>query len=280
MGETITEKTERYCTLFLGLTKEYNTFKEEFQAARKETGMEKAATKNMLQADILFDMYTGQDRVYGLPFDIQNEMENAFDTDFGKVKIHTGPEAETITKANNARAVTIGYNIYFGGGMYNIHTEEGRQLLLHELTHVRQYQKGETMVYVEDREELEDTALHLEATGAGLSLHTAALGQFDGGTNFNAEEKERSYAEKSTPLTDIPETERNLDEFSERGKERDVILEYPDGEMVTMKETAYNELIETTIKELGDWINGECAIRREEERERLMLGYMKWVGKA
>lgn len=73
---------------------------------------------------------------------VKSEMESAFGESFDGVRIHTGSEAEKMNEELGARAVTRGRDIYFNAGEYNPATQEGRELLAHELTHVVQ-QKGE-----------------------------------------------------------------------------------------------------------------------------------------
>ncbi len=65
-------------------------------------------------------------------------MESRFDADFSGVKIHTGGEAEHLSRQLNAQAFTVGHDIYFNSGKYNPASAEGKHLLAHELTHTLQ----------------------------------------------------------------------------------------------------------------------------------------------
>ena len=65
--------------------------------------------------------------------------------DFGNVKIHTGKDAADSAKDVNAKAYTIGNNIVFNDGQYNTGSIEGKKLLAHELTHVMQQHRGNTL---------------------------------------------------------------------------------------------------------------------------------------
>ena len=78
-----------------------------------------------------------------LPQATKNLMENAFSTDFSSVKIHTDSQASELSSGINAMAFTTGNDIYFNQGQYHPGSDEGKQLLAHELTHVIQ-QKGRT----------------------------------------------------------------------------------------------------------------------------------------
>lgn len=65
-------------------------------------------------------------------------MENSFSTDLSDVKIHTGDYAAQMSREMNAQAFTVGKDIYFNSGKYNPHTNDGKHLLAHELTHTMQ----------------------------------------------------------------------------------------------------------------------------------------------
>lgn len=61
-----------------------------------------------------------------------------FGHDFGSVRVHSGAQAAELARAVNARAFTVGANIFFGAGQYVPASDTGRALLAHELTHVVQ----------------------------------------------------------------------------------------------------------------------------------------------
>lgn len=65
-------------------------------------------------------------------------MEPRFGADFSQVRIHTGSESVQMNRELNAQAFTHGRDIYFGAGKYNPGSNDGKQLLAHELTHVIQ----------------------------------------------------------------------------------------------------------------------------------------------
>ncbi|MEO7731402.1 MAG: DUF4157 domain-containing protein [Kofleriaceae bacterium] len=58
-------------------------------------------------------------------------------------RVHTDAAAELVTDAHHARALTVGTDIYFARGEYAPGTARGDELLVHELTHVAQGQRGE-----------------------------------------------------------------------------------------------------------------------------------------
>ena len=73
-----------------------------------------------------------------LPDTVLKDMEHQFGNDFSRVVIHNDNEAAALCKELNARAFTIGSDIYFAPGEFTPETERGRELLAHELTHVVQ----------------------------------------------------------------------------------------------------------------------------------------------
>jgi hypothetical protein len=75
---------------------------------------------------------------------VRAPLEDAFGVDFGGVKVHTGAEADALTRSVQARAFTTGRDIFFRAGEYAPGSRRGRELLAHELTHVVQQGGGET----------------------------------------------------------------------------------------------------------------------------------------
>lgn len=78
----------------------------------------------------------------GLESRVQAQMESAFDVDFSGVRVHTDSEADTLNQGLNARAFTIGQDIFFRQGEYSPDSSNGQKLLAHELTHVVQQTGG------------------------------------------------------------------------------------------------------------------------------------------
>ncbi|MDB5250072.1 MAG: hypothetical protein JWQ40_4466 [Segetibacter sp.] len=65
-------------------------------------------------------------------------MESRFGTDFSSVRIHNNDDAARMSTELNAKAFTVGNDIYFNSGAYVSTSTEARKLLAHELTHVVQ----------------------------------------------------------------------------------------------------------------------------------------------
>jgi hypothetical protein len=77
-----------------------------------------------------------------LPEEHQERMEQAFEHDFSRVRVHTGAAAARAAEALNAHAFALGAEVFFGAAEFLPGTRRGDQLLAHELTHVVQHDEG------------------------------------------------------------------------------------------------------------------------------------------
>lgn len=73
------------------------------------------------------------------------DMEQRFGYDFSQVRVYSGAIAERSARDVNAQAYTVRNKIVFGEGRFCPGTQEGRRLLVHELTHVVQ-QSGKSEI--------------------------------------------------------------------------------------------------------------------------------------
>jgi hypothetical protein len=99
-----------------------------------------------------------------LPEAVRKKMEIAFRADFSDVRIHQGPDAESLS----ALAFTQARDIHFAPGHYNPSSREGQRIIAHELTHVMQQRAGKVAV-----PEGQDVALNSDPT---LEAEADALG--------------------------------------------------------------------------------------------------------
>jgi Domain of unknown function (DUF4157) len=77
--------------------------------------------------------------------DTRQFMETRFGQDFSAVRLHTDSRAAESAEAIQARAYTSGHNVVFGAGEYQPGSEGGKQLLAHELVHVGQQDRWNTV---------------------------------------------------------------------------------------------------------------------------------------
>jgi len=73
-----------------------------------------------------------------MPEATRSAMESGFGADFSGVRIHQGASADSLNRSLSAKAFTSGSDIFFRSGEYDPGSQQGQQLLAHELTHVVQ----------------------------------------------------------------------------------------------------------------------------------------------
>jgi hypothetical protein len=76
------------------------------------------------------------------------------DQDFSNVNVHTGDKADSLNQQLQAKAFTVGNDIFFQEGQYNPGSSEGQELISHELTHV--VQQGATPPSVQGKMTVND----------------------------------------------------------------------------------------------------------------------------
>jgi outer membrane protein OmpA-like peptidoglycan-associated protein len=64
--------------------------------------------------------------------------EGRFGHDFSRIRVHADTVAAKSARAVNATAYTVGNHIVFDGGTYNPSSQQGQELIAHELTHTLQ----------------------------------------------------------------------------------------------------------------------------------------------
>jgi hypothetical protein len=90
------------------------------------------------QADLSSQIQSAKGRGSPLSKSTRQFFEPRFGTDLKNVKIHTDNESDQLNQALQARAFTVGQDIFFKQGEYAPHHQRGQRLLAHELTHVIQ----------------------------------------------------------------------------------------------------------------------------------------------
>ena len=81
---------------------------------------------------------TSKGRGNSMDSNTQSFMSSRFGSDFSDVKIHTDNQAVQLSRNLNAKAFTVGNDVYFNEGQYQPGFAAGKQLLAHELTHTLQ----------------------------------------------------------------------------------------------------------------------------------------------
>ena len=115
-----------------------------------------------------------------LPPDVAEQMGAGFGADFSDVRLHTGAESAELNSRLQARAFTVGNDIFLGNDT-NIRSSEGQELLAHELTHTIQ-QAANSDVARRDGD-AQDQSGAAEVTPAG-PLDVVAAAASEGGAGW------------------------------------------------------------------------------------------------
>ena len=73
-----------------------------------------------------------------LPAAVQTSMEGSFGADFSGVRVHADASADALSRSMQARAFTVGSDIFFARGQYQPTSTAGQRVLAHELIHTVQ----------------------------------------------------------------------------------------------------------------------------------------------
>lgn len=105
---------------------------------KKKPVLQRKATSSGLEAapPIVHDVLSSP----GAPLDPATRafMEPRFGHDFSQIRVHNDSKAAESARAVNSLAYTMGRDVVFDTGQYAPHTNAGRKLMAHELTHTVQ----------------------------------------------------------------------------------------------------------------------------------------------
>ncbi len=153
----------------------------------------------------------------GQPLDekTQSEMGPKMNADLSDVKIHTDSKAHEMSEGINAKAFTQGQDIYFKQGNFDTTSNQGKELLAHELAHTQQQGDGvERKIQKKDdpTKKTDGDALHVDQTSittkANLFIEDQAFkqkveadrdklnDQFTGFVNDEKTKKEKAPAQQ------------------------------------------------------------------------------------
>ncbi|MBW4668240.1 MAG: DUF4157 domain-containing protein [Cyanomargarita calcarea GSE-NOS-MK-12-04C] len=120
---------------------------EEEEQAQMKPDIQRMATSDATTVDPSIEDGIQQARGGGQPLadSIREPMEQAFGTDFNRVKVHTDSQADQLNQSIQAKAFTMGRDVFFRKGEYNPGSRGGQELIAHELTHVVQQGGGSVM---------------------------------------------------------------------------------------------------------------------------------------
>ncbi|SIQ95687.1 protein of unknown function [Alkalispirochaeta americana] len=212
------------------------------------------------------------DRTFPLEAGLKDQLEHLFGVDLSNVRIHIGEHAEELTRQAGAVAVTIGNDIYFARGMYAPHSDEGRQLLVHELQHVVQVLRGERMVYSEELLDLELEAELVSTLLQGRPLEAIERDKLQGDTPGAFGHTDEATPEGLSRGTGGGE----LAQFSAANNGVVIELCLRSGEVVRLSKREYERVIEASRKQFEEELAERLAAMTREAGEREMMKVYAW----
>ncbi len=162
------------------------------QRALGETENRQALTDQQgnLRNDISSSIQQSRGSGSSLSKDLQTEMSRKLGHDFSSVRLHTDGTADKLSRTINARAFTIGTDVFFKNGVYAPGTQKGRETLIHELTHVVQQSKSGKASGGKLKLGAPNTAMEQEADRRGKQGSLSAVANTSAGAVQRVEEEE------------------------------------------------------------------------------------------
>jgi hypothetical protein len=224
-----------------------------------------------------YDEHSGHDRIFRLDSVQKTQFERAFGVDLEDVRIHLGPNADDITRKANADAVTIGRDIYFHAGKYAPDTEDGKNLLAHELRHFIHFKEDKRMVYREDIEELEEQAMATEMMMAGISIQNISKPHLAEGQKVpgNKHDDDEAENESAIRFKDPPKTLGNF--AGKRDKPLYRIYFPSTGKVYTLTNEEKEKAIERAVAKYKTYLENEANLLPEADRERFLLKHLSFL---
>ena len=141
------------------------TYAENYQLTAETLYEEKKETKftTYQHTESVVERVLFRDRTHPVDSVIINDFNQKTGADLEEVKMIYGAGADEYTRSRHALAIVLGDKIYFRNGAYKPETEEGRKLLVHELTHIAQ-NKNREAYRMTSKEYLENEAEANEKT--------------------------------------------------------------------------------------------------------------------
>lgn len=112
-----------------------------------------------------------------LPPNVRSFMEARLRADLSAVRVHTGARAANRARELDALAFTVGQDVYFGAGRFRPETDEGRELIAHELAHTIQQRDAAPRVQRLGLDDILDGLADLAANLPGFTLLTVIIGR-------------------------------------------------------------------------------------------------------
>ncbi|MGR9101385.1 MAG: eCIS core domain-containing protein [Gammaproteobacteria bacterium] len=145
----------------------------------------------------------GSNRGDKLPEPLTEQWEERLDENLSRFRVHTDSRTAAAVDRGRANAVNFGEHLFFGSGRYRPETEEGRELLGHELAHAIQSRPAEpgTAARIEADQSREAEAARV---GEALNRTDQAVRVASPGTAPPAlrGDKQIAFSDRSITVTD------------------------------------------------------------------------------
>jgi hypothetical protein len=142
-------------------TEEKDTVQTQVEQQEEDTVQRKVDDRPNLAENVAADIRSSMSTGSPLPLSVRRFMEPRFQADFSQVKVHTDDNAAKLNQQVKSQAFAMGNHIFFGKDKYQPETEEGKELLAHELTHT--IQQGGAAQGEDNQGEQTDTVQRSEA---------------------------------------------------------------------------------------------------------------------
>ncbi len=141
----------------------------------------------------------------------RQEMERRIGGQFSDVRVFKGPLAEAVTRQHRADAVTIantGMILVREGPRSDPKTALGKALLAHELTHVKQAQRG--LHFALEQGHSQDAPHEREAEAAESQVHAEATGQARAAAEGGQADPKAKAAQVTARVIELVEEDERL----------------------------------------------------------------------
>lgn len=193
------------------------------------------------------------------------------DQDFSNVNVHTGEKADSLNQQLQAKAFTVGSDIFFRDGQYNPGSSEGQELISHELTHVVQQGASQTDVqgkmtvndpndqYEAEADAVADTVMNAP-DDAQMQDEEELMEKEDPTAQRQEEEEMMRKIDPEAQLQDEEELMEKMDPTAQR-------QEFPEEEEEEAVQTKNDAELQREEIEGVQMMPGSAAYRQEEEEE-------------
>ncbi|MCF3607026.1 DUF4157 domain-containing protein [Planktothrix agardhii 1033] len=198
-----------------------------------------------------------------LPDETRGFMEDRFGNDFSGVKVHTGSDAVQLSKDLGAQAFTHEQDVYFNSGKYSPHTDEGKKLLAHELTHTiqqtgpKERKKNVEKEKEEAKKELTGEKIDKDDKGAELKKYLAA-------------ESLKKVETQTAKVKEDTDTVKNKVKSGETGENLGK-LEKETGEKIESQAKQESQEAEVKVKDKADEKGKQDASGQSPSKETVAL---------